>query len=73
MRPRPDAAENCSPAAVKVRATSRFNEAAARCRGKPGDHVLEAVTDCASMRPRPDAAENAPNLALLLQDHPPLQ
>ena len=37
----------------------RFNEAAARCRGKRfplrGSHVLQVV---ASMRPRPDAAEN---------------
>ena len=35
MRPRPDAAENrCGTPASRARA-GRFNEAAARCRGKP--------------------------------------
>ena len=36
MRPRPDAAEN-APGVVRIRlsTTVRFNEAAARCRGKP--------------------------------------
>ena len=34
MRPRPDAAENARPAAAAAFAVSRFNEAAARCRGK---------------------------------------
>ena len=60
MRPRPDAAENPRGAGrIAARATPCFNEAAARCRGKPGRwpayrfHALVA-----SMRPRPDAAEN---------------
>ena len=35
MRPRPDAAENRAPQAAQVAAQQRFNEAAARCRGKP--------------------------------------
>ncbi len=36
-----------------------FNEAAARCRGKPGeDMVAWGLWLLASMRPRPDAAEN---------------
>ena len=37
----------------------RFNEAAARCRGKPPAALLAARdSHRASMRPRPDAAEN---------------
>ena len=46
---------------ARVRECDRFNEAAARCRGK-----LTAVQQdsqqptAASMRPRPDAAENMP-------------
>ena len=37
----------------------RFNEAAARCRGKPAPPALERAGEgAASMRPRPDAAEN---------------
>ena len=36
-----------------------FNEAAARCRGKPTTAAVEACAGLwASMRPRPDAAEN---------------
>ena len=36
-----------------------FNEAAARCRGKPQGYALGAtIPSGASMRPRPDAAEN---------------
>ena len=35
MRPRPDAAENPQVARGVSGSTSRFNEAAARCRGKP--------------------------------------
>ena len=35
MRPRPDAAENPAVARSPVSACSSFNEAAARCRGKP--------------------------------------
>ena len=58
MRPRPDAAENGT-TQEWIWTRKSFNEAAARCRGKPdrrggkrhhGHH--------ASMRPRPDAAEN---------------
>ena len=61
MRPRPDAAENfpldgCAGQGV------RFNEAAARCRGKPLLALWpDAPVRAASMRPRPDAAENAPS------------
>ena len=60
MRPRPDAAENARRGARRVRRTGRFNEAAARCRGKPvGDEADRDAGDRrASMRPRPDAAEN---------------
>ena len=36
----------------------RFNEAAARCRGKRVRRALERGLRVASMRPRPDAAEN---------------
>ena len=35
MRPRPDAAENLVSASAQVLVGSCFNEAAARCRGKP--------------------------------------
>ena len=35
-----------------------FNEAAARCRGKPDHLDVRAAVAPASMRPRPDAAEN---------------
>ena len=35
-----------------------FNEAAARCRGKPAAPAGSAGGEPASMRPRPDAAEN---------------
>ena len=39
----------------------RFNEAAARCRGKRGhENGGTGDRELASMRPRPDAAENAP-------------
>ena len=44
-----------------VRLKLRFNEAAARCRGKHRTLVGEADGGIASMRPRPDAAENAPH------------
>ena len=50
-----------TPSATDTRAlrATRFNEAAARCRGKP-TQVLESGGGVgASMRPRPDAAENA--------------
>ena len=59
MRPRPDAAENRATRTSRARAESRFNEAAARCRGKPrGLPPLVGAASAASMRPRPDAAEN---------------
>ena len=66
MRPRPDAAENDGGYLRTRSTTMRFNEAAARCRGKQdaprdGFHVVRI----ASMRPRPDAAENAPSCAAL--------
>ena len=60
MRPRPDAAENRSARRTprKARRCS-FNEAAARCRGKPLVDTFNALTFRGpSMRPRPDAAEN---------------
>ena len=60
MRPRPDAAENGAGTAAGRRPRARFNEAAARCRGKPTVRVRVALPPPpASMRPRPDAAENA--------------
>ena len=44
----------------------RFNEAAARCRGKPTAPAANKILlGEASMRPRPDAAEN---LYLMLPD-----
>ena len=60
MRPRPDAAENRRPpASGSGSPRPRFNEAAARCRGKPPINWSPChPRGCASMRPRPDAAEN---------------
>ena len=44
-------------------AAGGFNEAAARCRGKPaGGGGQPAQGHAASMRPRPDAAENRATL-----------
>ena len=41
---------------------ARFNEAAARCRGKPSPSSAARSRQArASMRPRPDAAENPPD------------
>ena len=60
MRPRPDAAENLPWYGSVDLASPRFNEAAARCRGKLAlDLREERPVRRASMRPRPDAAENA--------------
>ena len=42
----------------QVRRDFRFNEAAARCRGKLTIEGGQSKRDRASMRPRPDAAEN---------------
>ena len=39
MRPRPDAAENRRPCSGTPPGRERFNEAAARCRGKPPAYV----------------------------------
>ena len=63
MRPRPDAAENLvGDDAKQAVAEGRFNEAAARCRGKPvGATSFPSHSHAASMRPRPDAAENRPD------------
>ena len=48
------------PAATSPASPRRFNEAAARCRGKPFLCFPEIGRNpAASMRPRPDAAENA--------------
>ena len=41
MRPRPDAAENRPRGIEARRAERRFNEAAARCRGKPRNGTAE--------------------------------
>ena len=61
MRPRPDAAENPRPGSRRAAGRPpRFNEAAARCRGKlPRRRDRARPRRRASMRPRPDAAENA--------------
>ena len=51
-----------------------FNEAAARCRGKPEEielNVREVIA--ASMRPRPDAAENPLAARIHLASPHPLQ
>ena len=60
MRPRPDAAENILQARRREeRGVPGFNEAAARCRGKPESiRIPSSAARSASMRPRPDAAEN---------------
>ena len=59
MRPRPDAAENRVPPAPAVNRAPAFNEAAARCRGKPHwTRIWRGSRRRPSMRPRPDAAEN---------------
>ena len=59
MRPRPDAAENLQPTQRGYRRQRCFNEAAARCRGKPQlGRQPQILFRRASMRPRPDAAEN---------------
>ena len=42
----------------------RFNEAAARCRGKRLHDGIAISSALASMRPRPDAAENVRGLRL---------
>ena len=66
MRPRPDAAENRGIAANLRLDHVRFNEAAARCRGKhAGRGVFHDTLDHASMRPRPDAAENLRHPAII--------
>ena len=59
MRPRPDAAENDFAQSRNSDSSSRFNEAAARCRGKRRNAGHPPGRGCASMRPRPDAAENS--------------
>ena len=58
MRPRPDAAENRAARTRTAGSCGRFNEAAARCRGKRTLLLLLVAELMASMRPRPDAAEN---------------
>ena len=46
--------------ARRLAEAARFNEAAARCRGKPYESIpYFRAYHMASMRPRPDAAENA--------------
>ena len=63
MRPRPDAAENGVSARCFAAGGTRFNEAAARCRGKPALRQRLDDRRPASMRPRPDAAENLRRVA----------
>ena len=59
MRTRPDAAENPGLDSPLRLWQQGFNEAAARCRGKPQASVPHRRGGrLASMRPRPDAAEN---------------
>ena len=58
MRPRPDAAENALDGGRPPATAIGFNEAAARCRGKPFVRRRQPGMHPASMRPRPDAAEN---------------
>ena len=43
MRPRPDAAENLLARRTAARTLCRFNEAAARCRGKPSPRCFRPV------------------------------
>ena len=57
-----------SRAAAAASATPRFNEAAARCRGKQPDPAFGRAEHRASMRPRPDAAENVAG-AVLRDEH----
>ena len=61
MRPRPDATENVVRQVGELLGIGRFNEAAARCHGKPDRALLLARGRPASMRPRPDATENLDN------------
>ena len=69
MRPRPDAAENRWRCWDRRWRPRRFNEAAARCRGKPRRNTdAESRPHRASMRPRPDAAEN-PTAGATLREH----
>ena len=68
MRPRPDAAENVDTANPRPSGRYGFNEAAARCRGKPQSWAVSTRKSNASMRPRPDAAENADLLPALSPD-----
>ena len=65
MRPRPDAAENGKWLGPGRGRPARFNEAAARCRGKLARGALGIRPGpAASMRPRPDAAENLASSAM---------
>ena len=74
MRPRPDAAENRgAPTSTLDRRRRGFNEAAARCRGKPGGRGRGERRADASMRPRPDAAENVITSANVPASPSPLQ
>ena len=60
MRPRPDATENMVTYQRPGRIHAGFNEAAARCHGKPAHPPRSRGHGAASMRPRPDATENVP-------------
>ena len=58
MRPRPDAAENPASDFSPPIPVARFNEAAARCRGKHPGHRRLRRRDDASMRPARKGPEN---------------
>ena len=74
MRPRPDAAEKPTPRADQHGRRTRFNEAAARCRGKTlHDLIVRIGAAAASMRPRPDAAEKRVRMQRERRIAPPLQ
>ena len=62
MRPRLNAAENAMLAGIKGHGSTRFNEAAAKRRGKRKHICIAGVDFVASMRPRLNAAENSPRV-----------
>ena len=64
--------KTASPVRPHRRPDPGFNEAAARCLGKPGLRVeLDPTAGRASMRPRPDAAENAQDCTIVGRVHVP--
>ena len=61
MRPQRNAGENPASPARTSRGTAGFNEAPAKCRGKPGTSKNQLSMTTASMRPQRNAGENAPD------------